>query len=135
MVPDAVFGLRYTNSLKRKRSVYFFVEADRGSMPVMRSNLQQTSFYKKMIGYWKAKNQGTFKHKFNFPNVRVLTITTSPVRIEHMIEANKKVDERRKGSRLFYFAPADIFTLEDPETIFKPVWQNGRGDNLMSLIG
>jgi hypothetical protein len=40
IVPDLVFGLRFTDGSRR----CFMVEIDRGTMPIARSNLMQTSF-------------------------------------------------------------------------------------------
>src|SRR5579864_1853985 len=42
--PDRVFGLRFADAPEHRRRAYFFLEADRGTMPVMRYGLEQTSF-------------------------------------------------------------------------------------------
>ena len=55
LVPDQVFGLAFP---KTRRGAYFFLEADRGTMPVVRSDLNQTSILRKLMTYyagWKAK--------------------------------------------------------------------------------
>ena len=48
MIPDSIFGLRKKNNNKT-RETYFFLEADRATMPIRRTNLYQSSFYKKMV--------------------------------------------------------------------------------------
>ena len=46
VIPDAVFGLDFSVERKRK---YFFLEADRATMPVVRRDLDQTSFVRKLV--------------------------------------------------------------------------------------
>jgi hypothetical protein len=55
VIPDKVFGLDFT--VARKRS-YFFVEADRATMPVVRSHPRQTSFHQKVLGYLAGGGAG-----------------------------------------------------------------------------
>src|SRR5438552_1709419 len=50
IVPDALFGLEYAHG-GTKTYRFFALEADRGMMPVMRSNLHQTSYLKKILAY------------------------------------------------------------------------------------
>jgi len=51
VVPDRVFALEYRNQVGETTRSYFFLEADRGTMPVTRRNLSQTSFYRKLLAY------------------------------------------------------------------------------------
>jgi hypothetical protein len=51
IVPDFAFGLMLTDGSRR----YFLVEIDRGTMPVVRSDIfRQTSFKEKMRAYLTA---------------------------------------------------------------------------------
>jgi hypothetical protein len=50
LVPDLVFGLRFHDGSRR----CFMVEIDRGTMLVVRSDLPQTSFQRKMHAYLTA---------------------------------------------------------------------------------
>src|SRR6185369_15070327 len=49
--PDRVFGLSFAGVPENRQRTYFFLEADRGTMPVMRKGLAQTSFLRKLLGY------------------------------------------------------------------------------------
>lgn len=44
--PDAIFGLHYLDKPEGANRAYFFLEVDRGTMPVMRAGLSQTSIYR-----------------------------------------------------------------------------------------
>jgi len=134
VIPDKVFGLYFPNDPPGRNKAYFFLEADRATMPVVRSNLYRTSFFKKMVGYWGAYRQDLFKKTFGFKAGRVLTITKSQDRINNMIVANKEVDERRKGSKMFLFATQGQVDLSQSVQILKAIWRNGRDDKLSSLL-
>jgi hypothetical protein len=71
---------------------------------------------------------------FSFSAVCIPTLTVSEDRIKSMIDAGKKVDERRKGSRMFLFVQDKTFMVEDPGHLLKKVWRNGRDDELVSLF-
>lgn len=134
IIPDKVFGLHFTKEPEGKNKTYFFLEADRATMPIMRTNLNRTSYFKKLIGYWSAWQTNTFQTTFNFKNARVLTITTSQERINNMIQANKQVDDRKKGSKMFLFTQTNHLSLSNPQTILQKIWHNGKDDNLLSLL-
>ena len=122
VVPDKVFGLRFANS---PEITWFFLEADRATMPVHRHNLQQTSFSRKLLAYHETWRRGLMKNRF--PRFRVLTVTTSPERVEDLIEANRALTQG-KGSGLFLFTDKITFaSVADALTI--PML-NGRGETV-----
>jgi DNA-binding Lrp family transcriptional regulator len=51
VIPDRVFALEFPDSSGQSQRVHFFLEADRGTMPVVRRTLSQTSFYRKLLAY------------------------------------------------------------------------------------
>ena len=134
VVPDKVFGLFFPEEREGRKNAFFFLEADRSTMPVMRTNFKTTSFFKKMIGYWESWRQDLYTANFGFKNARVLTITKSQERIDSMIAAGKQVDERKQGSKMFLFARRADFILDRPETVFDHVWRNGRDAALASIL-
>lgn len=134
LVPDKIFGLHFTLESEGQNRAYFFLEADRATMPIKRRGLARTSYFKKVVGYWAAWRNGIFLKTFNFKNARVLTITKTQDRINNMIKANKEVDERRKGSKMFLFTRISNLNLNNPAIILDKVWQNGRDDELVSLL-
>src|SRR5215471_6878742 len=46
VIPDRVFGLKIGNTTR-----WFFLEADRATMPIERNNLEQSSFSRKLLAY------------------------------------------------------------------------------------
>lgn len=87
IVPDAVFGLHYTDKPEGKNRAYFFVEIDRGTMPILRRDIRQSSFARKLHSYADTQNRRLHAEQFNMTNFRVLTVTTSLERISHMQQA------------------------------------------------
>ncbi len=78
-------------------------ERDRGEMPVhRRKSKDQTYYAKKMLTYYEANRVGEHVRELGIPNFRVATVTTTPERVEQMIEAQKELTDGR-GSNLFLF--------------------------------
>lgn len=50
IVPDGLFGIEYQNA-NRKLYRFFALEADRGTMPIVRSKGRQTSYLGKIEAY------------------------------------------------------------------------------------
>lgn len=121
VIPDRVFGLR--NKTKPAEIAWFFLEADRATMPVQRRSLKQTSFARKLLAYHE-----TWRHKVlaaDFPRFRILTVTTSPERVDHLLAANRTLNQGR-GSGLFLFTHQKEFHHQI-NALDLPIC-NGRGE-------
>ena len=126
--PDKVFGLRFEGEPEGRNLAFFFLEADRGTMPVARKGLLQTSFRRKLMAYQETWRQGLYKTHLGIPNFRVLTVTTSEERMRHMVAACQSLGA---GSRLFLFADR-----EKPShmNILTREWVNGREEVVRLLV-
>ena len=92
-------------------------------MPVQRRGLKQTSFARKLRAYhktWRSKILAA-----DFPRFRVLTVTTSPERVEHLLKASRTLGHG-KGSGLFLFTHRRDFHHQ-ADVLVLPVI-NGRGE-------
>ena len=119
--PDRVFGLRFNE--RGVSSAYFFLEADRGTMPVSRRDLAQTSFVRKLLAYRETWRQGVHRKHFNIPSFRVLTVTANSARLAHLVAASRSI--ATGGAGLFLFATAS--QLDDGNVLTMP-WVDGRGE-------
>lgn len=127
IVPDLAFGLRYPDGSRR----CFMAEIDRGTMPVVRSDPEQTSFERKMRVYLAAHAAKQHERQFGWRNFRVLTITTDSYRRQSMQDALRAITGRSgTNPTLFYFATRDEISAGDPLT---QTWEDGRGQ-LASLL-
>jgi hypothetical protein len=121
IVPDLVFGLRLADGRRRN----FMVEIDRGTMPIVRSDIEQTSFARKMRVYLTAHAAKQHEHQFGWDNFRVVTITTNRLRIDSMIDALRKIRVARSvGAGLFWFSTFDELRADDP---LVHEWRSGDG--------
>jgi len=126
VVPDRVFALEFQDQNGESQRAYFFLEADRGTMPVTRSNLSQTSFRRKLLAYEATWVQNLHR-RFGFHRFRVLTVTTSAVRVNSLVTACSQL---KSGHGLFLFADRTILEKD----IFSKVWQTGRPGETGSLL-
>jgi len=133
IVPDKVFGLHYTQKTEGGNKGYFFLEADRGTMPVSRSNLKWTSMVKKVKEYhatvalWENEKY----RSFHFQHFRILTVTRPKGRIENLIKATREtLGKHNHALRRFLFVELDTLTTSDLLTM---EWRNGRDEKVTLL--
>jgi hypothetical protein len=129
VIPDRAFALEYENPDGQSDRAFFFLEVDRGTMPVMRKNLSQTSFYRKLVAYEATWSQSVHRTRFGFHRFRVLTVTTSTMRLQSLVEACSQL---KSGHGLFLFADRTI--LEKPDTLLSPTWQTAKQGETASLL-
>ena len=122
--PDRVFALRFAGAPEGRQVAYFFLEADRGTMPVARKGLEQTSFRRKLLSYRETWRQGLHKAHLGIPNFRVLTVTTSKERVRHLVAACQSLGG--SGGGLFLFADQGALG----QGLLSYEWVNGRNEVL-----
>lgn len=103
--PDALFGIEYRSGA-RLAYRFFALEADRGTMPVERTDQAQSSYLAKLIAYRMIIASGTFKTRWGVPNLFVLTVTVGETRLRTMEAAVRKLTDG-KGSSVLLFKSYD----------------------------
>jgi hypothetical protein len=127
VIPDRVFALEFVDKNGRNRRIYYFLEADRGTMPVVRGNLLQTSFQRKLIAYHATWSQGIHRRQLGIDRFRVLTVTTIPKRVHSIVEACARFEG---GHGLFLFADKLILSGD----ILSDTWQTGKHNETSNLL-
>jgi len=128
-VPDCVFGLEFAGQPADRNRAYFFLEADRGTMPITRNGLHHSSFHRKLLTYEATWLQKLHRKHFGFHRFRVLTVTTSTERLSHLVEACRQLD---RGQGLFLFTDLNSL-LTAPDSLTLP-WQSGKTKQTGRLI-
>jgi hypothetical protein len=122
VVPDRVFALDFDGN-----RLFFFLEADRGTMPVIRKNLLQTSFRRKLIAYEATWNQNLHQSRLGFNRFRVLTVTTSAKRVNSLVAACSQL---KSGHGLFLFTDKTVLSSD----ILSQAWWSGRAGETGTLL-
>ena len=128
VIPDSVFGLEYADLPEGRNRAWFFLEADRGTMPVLRQNLDQTSFFRKMLAYEATWTQSIHRTRLGVHRFRVLTITNSPERAANLAAACGQLE---RGQGLFLFG--DSAALLAGDDLLNYVFETGRTGERTSL--
>jgi hypothetical protein len=124
VVPDHVFGLEYGGN-----RCWYFLEADRGTMPVTRHTLERSSLRRKFECYAATWSQKV-NQSFGIQRFRVLTVTTKSDRVTSMIEVCR--DKLKTGRGLFLFTTLE--TLRTQEDFWSPFWRTAYSENPVSLL-
>ena len=118
--PDYAFSLGFPVAGRR---AYFLVEIDRGTMPVERSDITQSSMLRKFLAYGAVWRSKMHTQSFGWRNFRVLVVTGNADRALNMREVLQQ-QTGGTGSPLFWFA--DKQALEACNTL-EHVWIDGEG--------
>lgn len=122
--PDRVLQVGLRDSLfPESQRATFFIEADRGTMPVSRAGLEQTSIFRKLLAYHSTWAQGLHRWLFRIDRFRVLIVAKDSTRIANMIEACQRLE---RGHRLFLFAEHEAIT--NCSDVFALPLLNGKGE-------
>ena len=127
VIPDRVFAIECPNATGQTRRSYFFLEADRGTMPIIRKNLVQTSFFRKLLAYEATWTNKVHQRHLGIPSFRVLTVTTIAARVQSMLNACSQL---KRGHGLFLFA--DTSALQ--KDLFSAVWRNAKTGEFSPLL-
>ena len=98
-------------------------------MPVTRDKLDQSSFSRKLLAYEATWRKNLHRTRFGFDRFRVLTVTRSPQRVEHLVKA---CSELNSGRGLFLFA--DESALLAHGDILTMPWQAGHTGTTETLV-
>jgi hypothetical protein len=125
VVPDRLFALVYPDTRHN-----FALELDRGTMDISAKRIVgKSSFRRKLLGYFQAWQEKRHVDVWNFKSFRILTVTTSDMRIENMLAAQRDVAPN---------IPAGLFLYSTPERLAQhgalgPAWVTSKGDNVSLL--
>ena len=127
VIPDRVFALEYADQNGQVQRVHYFLEADRGTMPVVREKLAQTSFCRKLLAYEATWGNKVHQRHLGIPRFRVLTVTTSAARVKSLLDACSQL---QRGHGLFLFADESVLRRD----LLDAVWQCGKAASLSALV-
>jgi Replication-relaxation len=129
--PDAFFTLYFPSKPEGRQRTHFFYEADRETENTTRYKMKLRAHY-----HFIVKQQRQRQHPYNVPAIAaVLTETTSKHWAEKLRDAAKENVVSPKPYSLFWFTSLDHLAkpaapgrpplyLEQPEEIFKRIWQS-----------
>jgi len=110
VIPDAAFCLEF----EKGSPSWFFLEFDRGTMPVSRSDPRQSSFLGKIQAYKETRRAETLWKRDAIPGFRVLVVTESEARLRSLQTGTATCFDRGE-SRMFLFKTLKaLLDAEDP---------------------
>lgn len=110
IIPDYIFGIEFLDKSEGKNKAYFFLEADRGTMPLTRKDINSTSILRKFLSYEDTYLNNLQTKYFNIKKFRVLTVTTSKDRVANMIEVCAQTMKKTPVGLMLF---TDVESLRD----------------------
>lgn len=126
--PDQVFSLVDLSKIEESgedAAKFYILERDRGTMPLKRKYLSQSSIFRKFLAY--SETYKTKKHTacLGFPNVRFLFLANSAQRAEGMRKLFRDHEKMLCSQNLFLFN--DWSTLVKADSLYDVLWQRADG--------
>ena len=124
VVPDGLFGLLFPD----ETAAYFVLEVDRGTIPLVRTDVAGTPAWRKSITYklatyWEGWKAGQHAKQFGVKQVRVAMVTSSAERVRNMLSVVDEITEG-KGSNFFLFIDRETLGASNPLDV---EWTTGKG--------
>jgi hypothetical protein len=127
--PDATLAIQHRERESARK--YFFLEADRLTMPVERREPHQTSILRKLLAYGETYKAQIHRSRYGMSNMRVLFVTKSPERVQSMLRAAQEKLPGDVPRGLFLFV--DRRTLFNGDRLFDVRWRSGTGEAVTLL--
>jgi hypothetical protein len=112
IIPDGYFHLR-----DGQRDYHYFIEADMRTMVGLSGKSDRRDWAKKIRSYLIYKDSGKFQERYEAKSFRVLTVTTSEKRLQHI----KQVTEEMGGMSMFWFTT--FKKLSGGNALSDSIWQ------------
>ena len=119
LIPDGLFVLEYADETAGRNRRLCFIEADRGTMPLVRSRSIASCVERKLQLYGKLWKQGQFTGRLPVSRVQVFIVTESAPRITNMLAAFGKL---QTGRGLFHFG--DVESLRRAASALDYPWKH-----------
>jgi hypothetical protein len=123
--PDRIVSVIDPKKTQEKARRAFFLEKDRGTMPLERTDLLQSSILRKLVGYSKFYSDRKYEDCFAFRGIRWLFVTETKQRADNMRALYRKYNTPQyRGllgpQRLFWFC--DMATIKAHDNLFDVPW-------------
>ncbi len=118
LVPDYAFKITFPDGRPRR----CLVEYDRGTMPIDRADLRQSSVLKKFLGYAAGRQAKLHQRQFGWKALRILVVTNTPERAANMIAA---LHDQVPAHGHDAFLITDRMSLAGTDILSHP-WRDGR---------
>jgi hypothetical protein len=111
LVPDALFGLEYKTRAGKKYR-FFALEADRNTLPILRRNLGQSSYLRKILQYREIDKKAVYRARWGLPNLLVLTVTTNERHRQNIMRMVQEVCAAKGSESLLFKTMPMLDSLE-----------------------
>jgi hypothetical protein len=128
LIPDTAFAVESLEDSGELRRLYYFVEVDRGTMPVFRKRLALSSIYRKALAYIESRRSGITDKQFAIFAFRVLFVTDGDERMNHIMHICQAANGNQH-STMFLFATQEELNKANNILLFP--WKTAFGATVL----
>jgi hypothetical protein len=124
-IPDKIFAVRNLELPEGQNRKFFFLEADRGTMPVVRPDLDKSSLLRKLVLYGFTHLDRLHEKHYGLSHFRVLTVVPTRQRVGTILAAHQQHTAKLVPAGLCLFT--DRRGLLDAEDFLAYPWLDAAG--------
>lgn len=115
VIPDATFAIEHDTATGTRR-FFYFLEVDRGTMPLHRKSLRLSSIYRKALAFRETRRKRILKDRHGIPGFQVLFVSAKGNRLKQIARECREASSTSDPSTFLF---ASIQELGTPDALFK----------------
>lgn len=115
VIPDATFAIEH-NTTTSPRRFFYFLEVDRGTMPLRRKCLRISSIYRKVLAYTQTRRKRILKDRHGIPGFQVLFVSARENRLKQIARECREASSTSYPSTFLF---ASCQELRTPDALSK----------------
>lgn len=115
VIPDATFAIEHDTATGPRR-FFYFLEVDRGTMPLHRKSLRLSSIYRKTLAYRETRRKRILKDRHDISGFQVLFVSAQENRLKQIARVCRQMSNTSDPSTFLF---ASFQKLRTPDALPK----------------
>lgn len=109
VIPDATFAIEHATAPVSRR-FFYFLEVDRGTMPLHRKGLRLSSIYRKALAYTRTRRKRILKDRHGIPGFQVLFVSAQDNRLKQIARVCRETSATSDPSTFLFASSQELRT-------------------------
>lgn len=109
VIPDVAFAIEHDTAIG-PRLFFYFLEVDRGTMPLHRKSLRLSSIYRKALAYRETRRKRILKDRHGIPGFQVLFVSAKENRLKQIARECREASSTSDPSTFLFASCQELRT-------------------------